>query len=331
MLKVLVVVTVALLTSVFAACGSPDAAGSGTTSSTTEASTSASSTAGSSSAFEVHRVAYDTDDADPDQNWADLYLPAGQHRAGSLPLVFLVHGGAWEAQLGAQTMAPMARDLVERGLAVYNIEYRRLHSGGGWPITWDDVLAAIYELPDLKKKYPQLNLLQAVAVGHSAGAELAMLVGAERNNIPDYAVSEGYRQPVVPLRVVSIAGPLDLLYAAEHGDRNIIAAMGGVSPYDDPGLYQRVSPIERLDPEVPVIAIHGLDDKVVSPVNSERYVAALNKAGGSAKLVEVEGENHVSIVDSTRPFYPRIIDYIYEMATERQAELLAKYRNGGTG
>ena len=47
-------------------------------------------------------------------------------------------------------MRPICRDLVRRGWAAWNIEYRRLGGGqgGGWPATFDDVAAAIDALPE---------------------------------------------------------------------------------------------------------------------------------------------------------------------------------------
>jgi acetyl esterase/lipase len=58
---------------------------------------------------------------------ADLWLPAheGLH-AG----VVLVHGGCWRAEYGRDLEDRVAADLAARGLAVWNVEYRRLDCGG---------------------------------------------------------------------------------------------------------------------------------------------------------------------------------------------------------
>ena len=78
-------------------------------------------------------------------------------------------------------------DLVARGWTVWNIEYRRLGDGGGWPATFDDVRAAIEALPVAAER-------RVVAIGHSAGGHLAVR-----------------RQPTSGLpAVVSQAGALDL-------------------------------------------------------------------------------------------------------------------------
>ena len=78
---------------------------------------------------------------------ADLYLPLG---AGPHPVMVLIHGGSWRKRYGRFVMRGLAGDLVRRGWAVWNIEYRRLgQQGGGWPETFADVAAAIDHLRTL--------------------------------------------------------------------------------------------------------------------------------------------------------------------------------------
>ncbi len=55
----------------------------------------------------------------------------------------LIHGGFWRQRYGRELEGGIARDLVARGWAVWNIEYRRLGNGGGVPATLDDVSAAM--------------------------------------------------------------------------------------------------------------------------------------------------------------------------------------------
>src|ERR1700691_1820125 len=89
---------------------------------------------------------------DPSQ-FADLHRPAGQQRPGT---VVLIHGGWWGPNHGADHLAGVATDLATRGWAVWNIEYRRLGLGGGYPATLEDA-----------------DTGRVVAVGHSAGGHLA--------------------------------------------------------------------------------------------------------------------------------------------------------------
>ena len=255
----------------------------------------------------VQRVRYPTpDDGDTDQNWAELYLPAGEQRVDSIPLVVLVHGGAWQSALGADVFEPLARDLAARGMAVYNIEYRRVGSGGGWPTTFRDVASALDHVVVVDRQFPQIDTDDELIVGHSAGAQLAVW-GGTRHKLEDDEV--GARPLFRPTRVVSLAGPLDMTYAATHGDDRIVTALGG-TPAQVPQRYTMVDPIQNIDPDTPVVAVHGTADRMVSPANSQRYAAAVLKAGGDAEAVLIPGGNHGSVVTSNSPEYPRVLDII---------------------
>ena len=64
----------------------------------------------------------------------------------------LIHGGFWKAEYDLTLMDALAEDLVARGWAAWNIEYRRLGNGGGVPETLDDVGAAIDHLADAGRR-----------------------------------------------------------------------------------------------------------------------------------------------------------------------------------
>lgn len=266
----------------------------------------------------VERVAYPTrGESDPEQNWGDLYLPAGQHAEDTVPLVVLIHGGSWASQLGAGVMDTYARDLVERGMAVYNIEYRRVGSGGGWPTTFSDVAHALDHVVEIDRQYPELTTDDELVVGHSAGAQLAMWAGT-RHALDDDEV--GSKPAFRPTRVVSLAGPLDMTYAATHGDDRIVTVLGG-TPDQMPERYTSVDPIQNIDPDIPVVAVHGTADTMVAPANSERYIAAVKDAGGIGGLTLAEGETHVSLVSGDSPWYSRILDIITDSSDKSVDEL----------
>lgn len=268
----------------------------------------------------VQRFEYPTrsGEADPEQNWADLYMPAGEQEEDSLPLAVIIHGGAWQSEIGADSFDPLARELAARGMAVYNIEYRRVGSGGGWPTTFRDVADALDHVVEVDVKFPQITTDDEVVVGHSAGAQLAVW-GGTRHLLDDDEV--GANPKFRPTRVVSIAGPLDTVYAAEHGDDRIITAIGG-TPAQVPDRFTMVDPIQNIDPDTPVVALHGTDDTVVSPENSRRYVDAVKRSGGEAELVLLEGENHVSLVSGDSPAYPRVLDTIARVSAAKLQDVV---------
>jgi acetyl esterase/lipase len=130
---------------------------------------------------------------DPSQ-WCELFLPERPTAAG---VAVVVHGGYWKSPYGAELGAPLAADLAGRGIPAWNLEYRRLGNGGGWPETFQDVADGI-DLLRVAAAQHRLDLGRVVALGHSAGGHLATWAAGR----PD---------PLVALTaVVSQSGLLDL-------------------------------------------------------------------------------------------------------------------------
>lgn len=290
-----------------------------TTITTTQAPTAAPPVPEPSDGIHVERIEYlDPADADAAENWANLYLPTGDHEDGSVPLVTIIHGGGWESRAGAEQFDEMARDLAARGLAVYNVEYRRVGTGGGWPTTFHDVARALDYVPTMAETHPQLSIDDELVIGHSAGAQLAVW-GGTRHRLEDDEV--GSRPAFIPSRVVSISGPLDMRYAVNHGNGRVIKQILGGTPEQVPDRYESVDPIQNLDPDLPVILFHGLADDDVNPNNSRRYTAAVHAAGGTADLHLFDGETHTSLVHRQSPAYQQIIDRLTTVATAELTKL----------
>jgi acetyl esterase/lipase len=211
---------------------------------------------------------------------ADLYLPSG---AGPHPVMVLVHGGSWQKRYGRAVMRGLASDLLRRGWAVWNIEYRRLGNGGGWPSTFQDVAAAVDHLTELDAP---LDLEQVSITGHSAGGHLA-LWAASRSQLP--AGVPGAHPRVRFKRAISLAGVVDLAggYRAWHGGA-VRALMGG-SPEEVPERYAVGDPINFVPLGMPVLLVHGVLDETVSVHLSREYAKRARSTGGQVGLIEIEG------------------------------------------
>lgn len=212
---------------------------------------------------------------------ADLYLP---HGAGPHPVVVAIHGGSWHARYGRVAMRGLAADLLRRGWAVWNIEYRRLGGGGGWPATFDDVAAAIDHLRELRDV--PLDLDSVTFLGHSAGGHLA-LWAAMRATLP--AGAPGAGPAVRPRRVVGQAPVADLSHAYAMWRGGAVRMLMGGSPEEHPERYEVADPIRLLPPQAPVLIVHGTRDGTVSVKLSRRYAEAAGEAGGKVELVEIDG------------------------------------------
>jgi hypothetical protein len=111
-----------------------------------------------------HRIQY----GDDSSQFGDLFLPSQpieQASRHSYPVVILLHGGCWRAQHGLEPLGQFARALTERGLAVWNLEYRRCGSGiSMWPDTFLDTAHGADKLRDLAGPF-KLDLDRVVAMG----------------------------------------------------------------------------------------------------------------------------------------------------------------------
>jgi acetyl esterase/lipase len=217
---------------------------------------------------------------------ADLYLPRGR---GPHPVMITIHGGSWMARYGKVVMRGLVVDLVRRGWAVWNIEYRRLGNGGGWPATFEDVAAAIDLLPELDAP---LDLQRVSVLGHSAGGHLA-LWAASRDRLP--AGAPGARAssdtaPRMALRqVISQAGVCDLAGAYRRWHGGAAGALMGGGPDEVPERYDVGDPLCLAPPGVPVLLVHGVVDETVSVELSRSYADAVRAGGGEVELVEIDG------------------------------------------
>jgi acetyl esterase/lipase len=220
----------------------------------------------------------------PDQ-YGVLAVPHG----GTGSLVVLLHGGFWSDAYGLDLMDPLARDLGGHGHATWNVEYRRIGSGGGFPATFTDVAAAIDRIPDLGLD-PGVRV---TVVGHSAGGQLAVWAASRHDRTP------GGPPRVTPASTISLSGVLCLATAGLEGLGGGAATAlmgrpftGGASSYD------LADPVRLVPARGTLEVVHARDDQVVPRSQSTDYLAADATAGGTARLVTVPGD-HFALIDPT--------------------------------
>jgi acetyl esterase/lipase len=245
-------------------------------------SASASSTAASVGS-EPMTVAY----GPADSQYGELSMPAGTGTA--LPVVVLIHGGFWSAAYGLDLMRPLARDLVARGYAVWNIEYRRVgESGGGYPGTLDDVGAAIDDLATFADHY-SLDLSRVALVGHSAGGHLALWAAGRTNAVVNAVVAIG-QGPVVDLAGGARAG---------LGGGAIVSLMGG-SPDEQPDRYEIATPATPA--ETHIVVVRGGADSIVPA----EFTLPASRAG-AIEVIDIEGDDHFDLIEPTSASWAAVI------------------------
>jgi acetyl esterase/lipase len=232
--------------------------------------------------------------SDPSQ-FGELHLPDGE---GPHPVAVVLHGGFWRDRYDLRLMDALCADLARRGIAAWNVEYRRLGGGGGWPATFDDVAAAIDRLADLDAP---LDLRRVAAVGHSAGGHLALRA----------ATRERPRVPVTA--AVGQAAVTDLAQAARLDlSGGVVAELLGGSPETAPERYAAASPIERLPAGVPVLLVHGARDDTVPVSLSRDYRRAAAAAGDACDLVVGERDGHFEHLDPASAAWGTVIRWLCE-------------------
>ncbi|MBB4152769.1 acetyl esterase/lipase [Sphingomonas jinjuensis] len=225
---------------------------------------------------------------------ADVWLPRGK---GPFPVVLMVHGGCWQTEIAdRRIMDWIADDLVNSGVAVWNIDYRGVdRTGGGYPGTFADAAKAADQLAVDAAKY-NLDTRRIVAVGHSAGGHLALwLAGRARlpRTSPLWSAS--------PLRIahaISLGGLPDLEATAASPDNGCGTEV--VSKLIS-GHYADTSVPRLLPLGVPQDLVNGREDKIIPYRLATDYVTKAKAAGDTATLHTVPDTGHVELIAPETP------------------------------
>jgi dipeptidyl aminopeptidase/acylaminoacyl peptidase len=222
------------------------------------------------------------------------YLTRPLDAPGAVPLVVLPHGGPAARDVGGFDW--LAHFLASRGYAVLQPNFR---GSDGFGKAWEEAGHGQWGVGVM-----QHDVTDGVAALVSAGiadAERICIVGASYGG---YAALAGAAfTPELYRCAAAIAGVSDLR-AMLQSTRNRMGgfsatlsywrlAMGVDEGRESAERLRAASPIEHVaNVRAPVLLIHGLDDTVVPIVQSRDMATALQDAGKTVELVELEGEDH---------------------------------------
>jgi acetyl esterase/lipase len=238
--------------------------------------------------------------------FGELRVPAGP---GPHPVVILIHGGCWRADFSnLHEMGPIADALKAKGVATWNIEYRRLgQPGAGWPGTYLDVGKGIDHLR-LIAASRKLDLRRVIVIGHSGGGHLAMWVAARRHVPLSSAI---YVTDPLPLRgVIDLAGPADMAaflpFQRECGGRAVVEEMLGGTPTEVPQRYSDTSAISMLPLGVAQTLVWGRRDQFAPISLGESYVEAARRSSEKVSLISFADLGHFEIATPFGPSWPAL-------------------------
>jgi acetyl esterase/lipase len=221
----------------------------------------------------------------------ELFLPA---RSDGAPVAVVIHGGFWRDAYDRTLMDGLCEDLAGAGWVAWNLEYRRLGGGGGWPETFEDVAAGV---DHLDRHVEDLSVV--VTIGHSAGGHLALWAAARRD--PRVRITAAVAQ----------AGVVDLEEAYRLGlSRGVVEDFLGGAPEYASERYARASPAALVPLGVPQLLVHGGRDEIVPAAMSRAYANAASEAGDRVDLAVHEELGHFEHLDPASPAWRSVRDWL---------------------
>jgi dipeptidyl aminopeptidase/acylaminoacyl peptidase len=234
--------------------------------------------------LDCHAIEYPVDGL----NIRGFYVRPKVAGDGRLPVIIVNRGGngpsgAWNLKSLFQRALPLA----EEGFAVIGSQYRgsRRHADvaidgrdefGGQEV--NDVLA----LFDLIDRMPELDATRIGMLGWSRGGFMAFLVARRTDRLSALAVGGTPTDLAAELRSRPEMERVFRARIPDH-DANREAALAARSA----ALWAA-----DIDPDLPILILHGSDDKRVTPDSARNMADELERLGHPHKLVIYEGGSH---------------------------------------
>lgn len=217
---------------------------------------------------------------DPDHGLSlDVYRAQGA-AVGRAPVVVFFYGGAWQHGERAQYRF-VGRRLARNGILAIVADYRTWPRAG-FPAFMDDAARAVaWTRANAAAQGGDPSRL--FLAGHSAGAQIAALLGTDKR----YLASAG-----VDVRdiagVIGLSGPYDFDISGEL-----------VPIFGPPAQWPRAMAANFVDgDEPPFLLVHGDHDKRVWLQNSQELAGKLTARNESVSLLVLPGGSHFATVSA---------------------------------
>jgi acetyl esterase/lipase len=245
--------------------------------------------------------------------YAELFLPP-QGAAGGAPwpVAVLVHGGCWTVEFGGiRQMRNIAGALAAQGIAVWNVEYRRVDEpGGGYPGMYLDMQAAIARLAEEAPRQ-HLDTGRIVAIGHSAGGQLVQWI-AGREKLPPS--SPLFRAGALPIHhIVSLGGLADLRHESALIKRSCerdVAQLTGAATPARPDVFADTNAAELVPNGSSTLLVNGEFDSIAPPASASAYAQLARAAGDAVQVLVLPGASHYDEVAATSPSWALLLPAI---------------------
>jgi acetyl esterase/lipase len=227
----------------------------------------------------------------------DIYKP-DDSTGGDRPAIILIHGGGWTGY-DKSLMKGMAQFLARSGFVAFAVDYRLLQgTTNRWPAQLDDVQRAVRWIRANAHKYG-VNPDRIGAFGHSAGAQLASLLGMEEtrdNSDPELAKFSSRVQAVV-----DYSGPTDFTSERDADSVTFLTNFLGTDYEKHPEVWRDASPaFHAAKSDAAFLIIHGTHDENVPLAEAEELHDKLKAAGAQVSFKKMDDGHTFQNPDSRR-------------------------------
>ena len=220
----------------------------------------------------------------------DLALPE-KPSDKPLPVIVMIHGGGWRGG-NKDGHIQQIFGFAQQGYGAATVQYR-FAPKHKFPAQIEDVKCAVRFLRANAEKY-NLNKDRVGAIGFSAGAHLAMLLGSMDKEDGLEGDGGNADQSSKVQAVVSFFGPTDL--AAEDYPANVVSMIDdlvGAKQGEKPELRKAASPVTYISEEdAPMLLFQGTKDRLVPHTQAYEMADALTKAGVPGRVELLLGADH---------------------------------------
>ena len=253
---------------------------------------------------------------------------------GKYPLIVYLTGGGFMVS-PRQSVLPQRAFVANHGFVVASIQYRTIRDGATYVDGIADVKAAIRYLRANAAAY-QIDPAKVGVWGESAGGYLAAMTGVTNGDTDfDEADASGVSSDVAA--VVDKFGPSDLTQLAAGFDAETVAmnvapgnstakyVFGGSttkSVLDDATAVGHADPVTHVTSSAPpFLFLHGTDDRIISPVETQIVHKALlkKKVSSTRYLLDKAGHGDLSVKGGEVAMWTttRIMDLIVDFFTKQ--------------
>jgi acetyl esterase/lipase len=205
----------------------------------------------------------------------DIYRPQRSDPRAA-PVVVFFYGGAWQRGTREQYRF-VGRRLAQNGVLAVVADYRTWPRAG-FPAFVDDAARAVAWAHRNAAAHGG-DPRRLFVAGHSAGAQIAALVGADGRYLRAHGL-----EPRDLAGVVGLSGPYDFAITGQY-----------VPIFGDPAQWPRAQAVNAVGgDEPPFLLVHGEADRVVEAYDSRLMAERLRARGVDARLLMLPGAAHTA-------------------------------------